>query len=34
MTASGVVELFFKEIFVNYGVPQEIICDKDRKIRE
>ena len=31
VTASGVAELFFKEIFVNYGLLQEIICDMDRK---
>ena len=34
VTASGVADLFFKEIFVNYGLPQEIICDRDKKIRE
>jgi hypothetical protein len=31
VTASGVAELFFKEIFGNYGLPREIICDRDRK---
>ena len=31
VTTSGVAELFFKEIFVNYGLLREIICDKDRK---
>ena len=25
--ALGVAELFFKQIFVNYGLPQKIICD-------
>ena len=29
--ALGVVELFIKDIFVNYGLPQEIICDRNRK---
>ena len=31
VTASGVAELFFKEIFVNYGLPREIIYDRNRK---
>lgn len=29
--ASEVVELFIKDIFVNYGLPQEIICAINRK---
>ena len=32
VTTSGVAELVFKKMFVNYGVPQEIIRDRDRKI--
>ena len=31
MTTSGVAELFFEVIFVNYGLPHEIICDRDKK---
>ena len=31
VTSSRVVVLFLKEIFVIYGLPQEIICDRDRK---
>ena len=31
MIALGVVELFIKEMFVNYGLPREIICDRDKK---
>ena len=28
--ALGVAKLFVKEIFVNYELPREIICDRDR----
>ena len=31
MTTSRVAKLFFKEIFVNYGLPREMICDRDKK---
>ena len=31
MKTLGVAKLFVEEKFVNYGLPREIICDKDRK---
>ena len=31
VTAYGVAELFMREIFKRYGIPREIISDKDRK---
>ena len=34
MTTSGVAELFFEEIFVNYGLPQEIICYREKSVIE
>lgn len=31
VTTLGVAQLFVEQIFVNYGLPQEIIYDKHRK---